>query len=113
MIIYLAIPYSFSPMLSFNIANKISAKLIEDGHVVFSPISHSHPIADFMSEEKRLDHELWMKQDLPFVKLADELHVVCIGEFGHQLIEDSRGVQKEINYAKELNKQIKIIEHYE
>ena len=43
--IYLAIPYSGMAEESFRIANEVSAKLMNEGHIVFSPISHSHPIA--------------------------------------------------------------------
>jgi nucleoside 2-deoxyribosyltransferase len=80
--IYLAIPYTFNPELSFKIANRLSAELMSKGHVVFSPISHSHPIADFLPDELRTNSKWWMTQDLPFVEWADEVHAVCIGEYG-------------------------------
>ena len=44
--IYLAIPYTGIEEESFNIANKVAARLIEDGHIVVSPISHSHSIRE-------------------------------------------------------------------
>jgi nucleoside 2-deoxyribosyltransferase len=109
--IYLAIPYSFNPSLSFKIANKVSAELMASGNVVFSPISHSHRIADYLPVELRTDSQWWMQQDLPLVAWADELKVVCIGEMGIELIEQSKGVQQEIKKAKELNKQITIYEY--
>ena len=111
--IYLAIPYSFNPELSFKIANKVCADLMSKGHVVFSPISHSHPVADHLPKELRTDSNWWMEQDLPFVEWADEVHVVCIGEYGCNLIEDSAGVQLEISHAKQYRKPIKIIDYYE
>jgi nucleoside 2-deoxyribosyltransferase len=111
--IYLAIPYSFNPAYSFRIANKMAAKLMSEGHVVFSPISHSHNIADHLPDKLRKDSKWWMKQDIPFVGWADEVHVVCIGEMGCDLIEDSAGVQEEIERAKQLNKPIKIIDYYD
>lgn len=110
--VYLAIPYTFNPERSFQIANKVSAQLMSKGHVVFSPISHSHPIADHLPDELRTNSDWWMTQDLPMVDWADEIHVVCIGEYGHDLIEGSKGVQMEIKHAKSTNKPIKIIEYY-
>ena len=85
--IYLAIPYTFNPELSFKIANRMSAELMKKGHVVFSPISHSHPIADFLPDALRTNSNWWMTQDLPFVEWADEILVVVIGDMGGELIE--------------------------
>lgn len=107
--IYLAIPYSFNPKMSFDIANRVAADLMAMGHVVFSPISHSHPIADHMDEALRLDHDFWMRADLPLVEWADEVRVVVIGEYGLDLIEKSKGVKREMQYAKELGKPVKFI----
>lgn len=111
--IYLAIPYTFNPKLSHKIANEVAAKLMSEGHVVFSPISHSHIIADHLPVELRTDSEWWMQQDLPFVDWCDELHVVIIGEFGHDLIENSKGVRMEWKRAIEKRKPIKLIHYFD
>jgi nucleoside 2-deoxyribosyltransferase len=89
-VIYLSIPYTFWPQKSFEIANKISAKLMTDEAIVFSPISHSHPIADNMPIVLRTDHEFWMKQDLEMLNRCDELLVVVINtekQSGKELIK--------------------------
>lgn len=109
--IYLAIPYSFNPAFAFKIANKVAAKLMSEGHTVFSPISHSHNIADYLPDRLRTDSKWWMKQDLPMIDWCDELHVVCIGEYGAELIAESKGVTEEIEYARELKKPIKVIDY--
>lgn len=101
-IIYLAIPYTWNPTKSFEIANKIAADLMNEGHIVFSPISHSHPIADYLSPELRINQEFWMKQDLPLLQKCDEVFVVHIGSEGQTLIDESKGVQKELQRAKNL-----------
>jgi hypothetical protein len=44
-----------------------AAQLMEAGHVVFSPLSHSHRIAHYI--DNHLDHEFWLKQCLPFVDM--------------------------------------------
>lgn len=104
--IYLAIPYSFNPELSYKIANEVTAGLMEQGFVVFSPISHSHPVADYLAPNKRIDHEFWMKQDLPLLEWADELHVI---DLGNGEIQQSRGVNEEMETAFKLGKPIKFI----
>lgn len=109
--IYLAIPYTFGPSFSFDIANRVCADLMSKGHVVFSPISHSHPVADHLPKELRTDADWWMNQDLPFVEWADCVCVVRIGRLGDVLIEKSKGVQMELKRANELNKPIHIIEY--
>lgn len=108
--IYLAIPYSFNPELSYSVANEVAAHLMNEGHVVFSPISHSHPVADHLDPTLRTDHEFWMKQDLPFVEWAEEVYVVVIGKDGIYWIQTSPGVQREMEFAKALNKPIKHIQ---
>lgn len=74
------------------------------GKVVFSPISHSHCIADHLPPGLKTDWEWWMDQDLPMVEWADELCVVVPGENGYDLVRDSKGVQKEIQHAIQCGK---------
>ena len=104
--VYLAIPYTWNPEKSFEIANVVAAQLMEQGYVVFSPISHSHPVAQYLPPSLLTDHEFWMKQDIPLVAWADEIVAVVIGEDGYNLIEQSKGVQKEISIGKTLQKSI-------
>jgi nucleoside 2-deoxyribosyltransferase len=111
--IYLAIPYTFNPDLSHKIANKVAADLMEQGHVVFSPISHGHIIADYLPDLVRTDSDWWMTQDLPFVEWSDEVHVVVIGEEGYRLIGQSKGVQMEMAHAYKHHKPIKHFRYHE
>ena len=119
-IIYLAIPYTFNPELSFQIANEVAAELMEMGHMVFSPISHSSPISKYLSEDKKIDHEFWMHQDLPILSRCDELYIVVIGndfnqddvfeshyDYGHKLIAESKGCTTEKQMADALGMPIK------
>jgi len=108
--IYLAIPYTFNAELSYQIANEVAAAAMIAGHIVFSPISHGHSVAEFLDEKLRYDQKFWMKQCLPMVEWCDELHVISIGENGLKLIEESKGCQSELSIAKDHNKTIKIIE---
>ena len=47
--IYLACPYSHPDNNvrehRFKMANRAAAKLMGEGHIIYSPISHTHPIA--------------------------------------------------------------------
>lgn len=96
--IYLAIPYTWNPEKSFEIANKVAAELMLKGNVVFSPISHSHPISLHMTKEQQIDHDLWMKQDLPMLLKAKKLVIIDLGQ---ELTRNSRGLQKEIKTARD------------
>jgi len=108
--IYLAIPYTLVEMKSFSTANKIAHDLIEDGNIVFSPISHSHPI--WLEGMKVLGADVWLEQDKEFVKWCDELHVVVLKKpyKGLDLIKKSKGIQLELKWAKQYKKPIKYIE---
>ena len=98
MIVYLATPYSHPrPDFRenrFEIANYVAAWAMAQGHTVFSPISHSHPIAKNLPDELLLDHEFWMRQDLPILRMCDELWV-----YPNDAADVSRGVAAEIAEA--------------
>lgn len=105
--IYLAIPYSGLEDESFKIANHVAHLLMQEGHIVYSPISHNHPIA--IAHGLPTGWDFWEKFDTEFVKWADEVHVVVIGndERGFFLINNSKGVRAEMKIAGELGKEIK------
>lgn len=110
--IYLAIPYSGLEELSFELANKIAAKLMNEGHLVFSPISHTHPIAKAGSLP--LGWDFWKAYDTTFLEWCEEVHVVSIHTHERsaaQLIEGSKGVMAEIEIARGMGKEIKAF-HY-
>lgn len=109
--LYLAIPYSFNPEISYEIANKVAADLMQRGHIVFSPISHGHGIADYLPDDLRTNSAWWMQHDLPFIEWADAVIVVVIGGTGQYLIETSKGVQMEIAHAQKYGKEIIYQQH--
>lgn len=111
--IYLGIPYTFNPKLSFRIANEVAARLMKEGNTVFSPVSHSHPISmEFV--ELQLDHDFWMKQDLPILSSMNRMVVVVPMEHGgYNLVHNSKGLQREIKLAEDLFINIDFIEYYE
>lgn len=93
--IYLAVPYSHPDPLvreqRYHAVNRLAAKLIEAGQVVFSPISMSHPIEAHMT--KIYPTEFWLKLDMMVAPLCNHLIVLKMPGW-----EESRGVRTEIIY---------------
>ena len=73
-IVYLAVPYSHpNPKwreLRVLAADLAAAALMQAGFVVFSPISHSHPISLCLPVEVN-NLEFWQEQDFPLLGQAD------------------------------------------
>lgn len=97
--IYLCVPYTGMEELSFKMANEVAGKLMNDGHIVFSPISMSHPIAKQCGLPA--DWDYWKENDECFITWCDELHVACIPGW-----KESKGVQAEIQMAIEQGKRV-------
>lgn len=98
--IYLAIPYSHPDVeirkVRFELANEMSAKLLQQGYNVLSPISHSHPISLYMDNSN--DGDFWCERSLEWLKYCDELWIYCLSGW-----KDSKGIKKEIIAAQMLN----------
>lgn len=98
--IYLASPYSHSnPWVRqnrFEAACRHAAKLMSEGHIVFSPVAHSHPIAEH-GKIPPMDHEFWMAQDKALLQHASRLEVLMLPGW-----MESRGIKEEIEYAEQL-----------
>lgn len=100
--IYLASPYSHPDAAvrqrRFQAACRAAAELIRRGHVVFSPIAHSHAIAQ---HGLPVDWGFWEEQDRRLLAACDELWVLMLDGW-----EDSRGVQAEVAIARKLGKPV-------
>lgn len=100
--VYLASPYT--PTGTETIADRVdaackyAAKLMKDGYSVFSPIVHSHYVADHLDDALRLDHEFWMQQDLAILRSASKVIVLKLSGW-----ERSRGIARELEAAKHVN----------
>lgn len=97
--IYLACPYSHKDpevrRQRFESANAVAAKLMQGGRHVFSPISHTHPIAVAGDLPKGWDY--WEQYDRIFLGIAKEFWVIRIDGW-----RESVGVQAEMRIASEL-----------
>ena len=106
-LIYLAVPYSHpDPQVKqrrFDAVNKVAAKLMKDGNYIFSPISHTHPIA--LAGELPGDWQYWEGYDRTILEMCKKIIVLKLDGW-----EKSSGVNAEIKLAKELGLEI---EYYE
>jgi len=98
-LVYLAIPYSHKDPevveARFNLANEVSAQLMQNGNYVFSPISHSHPI--MKKGNLPGDFDYWRTYDHLMMKNCTDLVIVmCDGWM------ESKGVKYEILLAQSL-----------
>lgn len=100
MLIYIASPYSHPDSAirekRFRDVCKLAAAMMISGMKVFSPIAHSHPIAEH-GELPALDLDFWMAQDKAFLDVCDALVVyTCDGW------RESKGIAIEIEYASKI-----------
>lgn len=113
---YLASPYSVKNPLSVHQAGQLRRRryknvclmagaLMTEGHTIFCPIAHSHPI-ETIGMHVVNDFDFWMLQDLPVLRKASELLVYKLNGW-----QDSRGVAKEIEVAQEVGIPIRYIEN--
>jgi len=96
--IYLAIPYTGMQESSYRQANVASVAVLNEGYNVFSPITHSHPLAQLEGLNVPHTWEYWSQIDYQFLDWADEMWVV-VPEEGMKTVLDSTGVNAEIEYA--------------
>lgn len=78
-----------------DLATQKAAEIMQKGYNVFSPLTHSDPVADYISEENRVSHDFWLKIDFDIIKRCDELWVYCLPGW-----DRSYGISQEIVFAK-------------
>lgn len=103
-LIYLAAPYSSNHKLIIKqrvlAINHAAGHLFHRGLLVFSPISHCHPIFDCHNQIES-DHIFWAEYNERMISVCDEFIILTLPGW-----ESSLGVTKELGIAKGLNKQI-------
>ena len=91
-VIYLASPYSHPEAavrsLRFGLACQAAARLIARGHVIYSPIAHSHCVAEL--GRLPYDWETWGPQCLAMLDVCSHLLVLTLDGW-----QDSKGVKAE------------------
>jgi hypothetical protein len=99
--IYLATRYDskipwigwFIKWLRFRRISEVAAFWMSAGYNVFSPITHSHPIARYIAPRCNT-HEFWLGLDFDWIDVCDEVWV-----YMQRGWEKSKGVKMEIDYA--------------
>ncbi len=108
-LIYLASPYtSNDPSILLERFRKVcvvAGKLISEGFYIFSPIAHTHPIS--VASKLPGDWQYWEGYDRAIIKNCKCLVVLKLEGW-----EQSKGVQSEINIAKELGLSVEYIDEY-
>lgn len=98
-LIYLASPYSDpDPKVMesrFTVVCYLAAKLMRQGHLIFSPIAHTHPIA--VCGELPRGWDFWERYDRAILSACRELWVAKLPGW-----DRSKGIAAEIGIAKEL-----------
>lgn len=103
---YLAAPYSHPDRAvrveRFDLINKAAVELMSKGELVYSPISHTHPIAEAGSLP--LGWEFWQKYDTAFIEHSKRVVVLKLDGW-----RESKGVTAEILIATKLGTPIEYI----
>lgn len=98
-LVYLAGPYSHpDPAVRegrFRALNAVSAKLMRDGLHIFSPISHTHPIA--LAGDLPIGFDFWQEYDKAILVTCAKLIVLRLDGW-----EESLGVRAEMQIAKDI-----------
>ena len=105
---YLAVPYTHpDPKVMayrFRVATQIASKLFMAGRKIYSPISHSHPIAQYGLPK---DWEFWQEYDREMLSHCSRLIVVKMDGW-----LQSKGIKAEVMMAHELGIEIEFMEYF-
>jgi len=103
---YLASPYSDpDPAIReqrFQAACAATARLLCDGHLVYSPVVHGHPL---VQHGLPVDWSFWERYDRQHPEHCDEVVVLTLPGW-----QESVGVQSEIRHASVLGKPVRYVE---
>jgi hypothetical protein len=100
---YLGSPYSKYPdgrEAAFKEICRIAAEFAKRGIAVYSPIAHTHPIAENGGLDS-LDHSIWLPFDTPMMGGAVGLIVAKMASW-----EDSYGLGEEIRFFGQVGRPI-------
>ena len=107
-IIYLAAPYSHEDKhireLRYLQITEVTARLIKEGNIVFSPITYGHILSEM--EDLPTTFEFWEKFCLAFLEKCDEMYVLTLDGYS-----TSKGVSMELKYCDENKIPVKYIDY--
>lgn len=102
-LLYVGTPYSKYPLgqdAAFVEAARVTARLMQSGLKVYSPIVHTHPMAVHGGIDA-LNHDIWLPFDRAMMDKSDAMIVVKMDEW-----ERSVGLEHEIRVFIEAGKPI-------
>jgi hypothetical protein len=103
---YIAAPYSHEDVAvqesRFQLVTKLAAQLVAEGRMVFSPITHSHPIAQVGNLPG--DYDYWGRWNKRMLLSCDRLLVLMIPGW-----HNSKGVLAEIEIMQTAGKPVDYI----
>lgn len=102
MIIYLSAPYTDPNRGVMErraaIITRAAAQLLDQGHIVFSPVTHGAAVAQHLSGEK--SHGWWMRQCIALLNALATQKDFVLWVLPLPGWRDSRGVTMEISWAQ-------------
>ena len=105
-LIYLASPYSHEDGAvrteRFAFACETAAAMMRQGLMVYSPIAHTHCIAEWGELPK--GYEFWREFDERMIAACDELWVLMLSGW-----EKSDGVRREVDYARGIGRSVLLL----
>jgi len=111
-LIYLACPYThkehYMMVARHMLVNAVAAKLMASGKYVFSPISHTHPIAEAGANGNPLPRgwDYWEGYDRRILSCCDRIIVLRLPGW-----ETSTGVQAEIKIGQEMGMPVEYVDY--
>ena len=108
-IIYLACPYTHPDGRireeRFRSATEVAADLIRQGHIVYSPITMTHPIDVVLAGTgSTLGSDFWVSFDEAFMDACSEMVILKVDGW-----DKSAGIKREIAYFKKQGKPIRYV----
>src|SRR5690348_9976122 len=109
-IVYLACPYTHPDAsireARFNAATLAAARLIEQGRVVYSPITMTHPIDVILAgRHSTLGSDYWVRFDEAFMEACAEIIILRLDGW-----EESRGIARERRFFEEKKRPVSFID---
>lgn len=100
--IYLASPYTHDlaavRQRRYETVCTAAARLMHDGHAVFSPIAHTHGIC-LASGGVNFEYSFWKKYDEEMIRLCDQFWILRMEGW-----EQSEGIKMELAYAMSIGR---------
>jgi len=106
-LIYLASPYSHADqavvLQRFEKVCQVAASLMSRGHLIFSPIAHTHPIA--MAGKLETHWDFWQRYDRAMLDACGSLWVLMLPDWGMSV-----GIANEVEYMRRLRKPVAFLQ---